>query len=419
MKRILYAGTALFVFGGMVSVQAAEPVKLSIGGEMKQQVIIADQDADGQASVDQQSNAYVNFKGSAKLDNGLDIAVSVETIASQQADSRTAAGATGNGGSGSNSNIRRAYLTLSSSFGQLILGQREDYGFITANSAPDVGWGLQDGDWSNAIASLSDHSSHLGTNTSRYNARSEKITLVTPSFAGFSAGFSYTPDISQARAGALSMASDSDVLNAGGGLNSRNGLNVNRRINRSTFAGDMYLGGVSYKNKFGDVSLNANAAMGQLDLANTRVYQGGLQASYAGFTLGGSVFVREVPNEATVTYVNGVGPSAPTVVGNNAYAKAVMHAGTSFDVGASYKSGPYAVSLGYFQDKSKRNPNATGGGRADSTEVVALSGRYTMGPGVEWRNSFYLVDFKNNGGFSNDNTENNGFAVMTGVMVKF
>lgn len=71
-----------------------------------------------------------------------------------------------------------------------------------------------------------------------------------------------------------------------------------------------------------------------------------------------------------------------------------------------------------FQDKTKRNPNTTGGGRADLTEIIASSGRYTTGQGVEWRNSVYLFDFKSNGGFSNDKTENNGLAIMTGLMAK-
>lgn len=414
MKKLLLASTALLA-GSAFAAQAAEPVKLSVGGFLQGQVIIMDQDKVANAAgavteaanVDTQSFGQINFKGSTKLDNGIGVDVAVETLATQWADSRNASGANGSRGNGNNGNVRRAYLALTSSFGQIILGQREDYGFITANSAPDVGWGVQDGDWGNVFNLPAGYYANWTTNNSRYNARTEKITLITPTFAGFSAGFTYTPDINQGNTGNLAIASDTDtVANAavGGSL-----------INRSAFAGDQYQVGATYTNKFGDVGVKANVAVSQFDVANMTTYQGGLQVTYAGFAVGGSIFNRDVGKSERVY----------TSTGAVYNGRGLMRAGTNFDVGASYTTGPYAVSLGYFQDKSKGLAGATadnansllGLGAAGKTQVYSLAGKYAMGPGVDFRTSFYYADLDSNR--TTQYSENKGFAVISGVRVTF
>lgn len=415
MKKLLLASTALLASSAFAA-QAAEPVKLSVGGFLQGQVIIMDQDKVGTkaapneaANVDTMSFGQINFKGSTKLDNGIGVDVAVETLATQWADSRNASGTNGNRGNGNNANVRRAYLALTSSFGQIILGQREDYGFITANSAPDVGWGVQDGDWGNIFNLPGGYYANWTTNNSRYNARTEKITLITPTFAGFSAGFTYTPDISQANTGNLGIASASDAVAntaVGGSL-----------VNRSAFAGDQYQVGATYTNKFGDVGVKANVAVSQFDVANMTTYQGGLQVTYAGFAVGGSVFTRDVGKSERVY----------TTTGNVYNGRGLMRAGTNYDVGASYTTGPYAVSLGYFQDKSKGLSTATadntqsvlGLGSAGKTQVYSLAGKYAMGPGVDFRTSLYYVDLDSNRASSTAYTENKGFAVISGVRVTF
>ncbi|MEA4836977.1 MAG: porin [Rhodospirillaceae bacterium] len=419
MKKLLLASTALLA-GSAFAAQAAEPVKLSVGGFLQGQVIIMDQDkvksaANGAvteaANVDTMSFGQINFKGSTKLDNGIGVDVAVETLATQWADSRNANGANGNRGNGNNGNVRRAYLTLTSSFGQIILGQREDYGFITANSAPDVGWGVQDGDWGNVFNTPAGYYANWTTNNSRYNARTEKITLITPTFAGFSAGFTYTPDINQSNTGNLVIASDSDTVAGtavGGSL-----------INRSAFAGDQYQVGATYTNKFGDVGVKANVAVSQFDIANMTTYQGGLQVTYAGFAVGGSIFNRDVGKSERVFANNATNTNLAVY-----NAKGLMRAGTNFDVGASYTTGPYAVSLGYFQDKSKglagdaaNLGNSLGLGAAGKTQVYSLAGKYAMGPGVDFRTSFYYADLDSNR--TAQYSENKGFAVISGVRVTF
>lgn len=414
MKKLLLASTALLA-GSAFAAQAAEPVKLSVGGFLQGQVIIMDQDKVANsagavteaANVDTMSFGQINFKGSTKLDNGIGVDVAVETLATQWADSRNASGANGSRGNGNNGNVRRAYLALTSSFGQIILGQREDYGFITANSAPDVGWGVQDGDWGNVFNLPAGYYANWTTNNSRYNARTEKITLITPTFAGFSAGFTYTPDINQGNTGNLVIASDTDTVAntaVGGSL-----------INRSAFAGDQYQVGATYTNKFGDVGVKANVAVSQFDVANMTTYQGGLQVTYAGFAVGGSIFNRDVGKSERVY----------TSTGAVYNGRGLMRAGTNFDVGASYTTGPYAVSLGYFQDKSKGLAGATadnansllGLGAAGKTQVYSLAGKYAMGPGVDFRTSFYYADLDSNR--TTQYSENKGFAVISGVRVTF
>lgn len=388
--------SASFLFLNVAGAQAAEPIKLSIGGFMQQKLVFIDQDAPGRVNVDQQGFGQIDFRGMTKLDNGLGVGVSVEALATQWNDSRNAAGAINNFGNG-NTFVRRAYLTLTSAYGQAIMGQREDYGFIVSNRAPDVGWSTN---WSDVFVSPTNHAGYFETENSRYNARSDKITLITPTLAGLSAGFTYAPDISQRNTGSLAIAGDSDAVPV-------NSVSQSGAVNRSSFAGDMYMGGVAYTAALGEVSVRANATISQFNIANLTTYQGGLQASYAGFTLGGSIFSRSTDGDVW------------DAGGTRRDGKAQMRAGTNWDVGLSYAFGPYAISASYFYDRSKRDASDGFGGRADSTDIYTVSGRYTLGPGVDFRTSLYAVDFKNNSGVSNDSTENSGVALLTGLQVVF
>lgn len=405
MKKILLASTALIAFGA-VSAQAAEPVKLSIGGYLQQVIAYADnRDELNQVKFDQQGFGQVNFVGSTKLDNGLTVAVQVETYASQLNHSRTAAGAIGaRGVTDANSNVRRAYLSVSSAYGQLILGQREDYAFISGVYAPDVGWGMQGGDWGNYLSNPSNHAGYFDSNNSRYSATSEKITLISPSFAGFSVGATYTPDVHQGSAGDLAEGSAADNLGGNTGAGA---------VNRTNFAGDAYTVGAAYANTLGGVGVKGNVGFTQFNIANLRTYQAGLQTSYAGFTLGGALFLRDNDSD---TLNNGT-VATPALVS----AAAATRAGLNWEVGASYATGPYSVSLSYFHDTSKRTTAFNGGtsGAADSTQLIGLSGQYILGPGVQWRNTLYYVDYKNNGGQSTAAFENDGVAVITGLRVNF
>jgi len=403
MKKVLLATTALIAFGA-VSANAAEPVKLAIGGYMIEDVGYAT-NGSGQAksNVDVQSDVNVNFVGSSKLDNGITVGVEVDTFGSQRKDTRNVAY---NGAAG-NSDVKRSFLTASGGFGALIVGEREDALYIIHNSAPDVGdVGLQDGRWFQWVQTPANHRVYTATNTSRYDDRTQKISYVTPSFYGLAAGASYVPSTSLSSAGHASIVSNSDNAN----------LTNTGSVNGTDFGGDVYGAGLTFNNTFGGVSVKADLGAAQANIVGLDVYQGGLQVGYAGFTFGGSILNRHVGSSATVD----VG-SLGRVTGQR-LAKTAAYAGQSWDAGVAYATGPYAVSLGYFGDRSKDDGisgTMGNGGGADSTGVWTLSGAYTMGPGVAWHNSVSKVTYTDGAGGQTAANANKGYAVVTGLRVDF
>lgn len=414
MKKVLLASTALLAFA--TAAQAAEPVKLGIGGYMTENFGYASNKSNifgtgptaaqnNANSVDVQSDVNVNFVGSTKLDNGISVAVEVDTFGSQRKDSRNVAY---NAGAG-NSNVKRSYLTVSGAFGAVIAGEREDALYIVHNSAPDVGnIGLQDGSWFQWVVDPSYHRTYNTTNTARYDNRTNKISYVTPSFYGLAAAASYVPNASLAGSGHTTIPGTTDTA-----VSVKNNL-----VNGTDVNGDVYGAGLAFNNKFGDISVKADAGYAKANAGGLNLYQTGLQVSAWGFTVGGSYLNRNVDSSARVSGLS------------NAAVKSYFYAGQSWDAGVSYTTGPYAVSLGYFHDSSKndvRSNDSTGfitaaqkaQGGADSTSVWSLAGAYTMGPGVVWQNGISYVSYKDGSGLSAVSHKNSGVAAVTGMKVTF
>ena len=424
MKKVLLASAALLALSTVA--QAAEPVKLSIGGYAQEWAGVASNQngtvfststgpagtygsggtvstaADRRTGFDVQDDVNINFVGSTKLDNGITVGVEVDTFGSQRADTR--ANTLGN------DNTKRSFVTLGSAFGTAIVGEREDALYIVHNSAPDVGLGLQDGAWFQWVGNPGQHKLYTATNTSRYDDRTNKISYVTPSWNGLAAAASYVPDISRASGGGTtSMPSSSDVATITAlPLGSVNTVNFG--------GGDLYGAGLAFANTFGDVSIKADAGVGQANIANLRVFQGGTQVSYAGFTLGGSILNRHVANDATLGDVNTNLPQGTNV---NAFTKAAAFAGQSWDLGLAYATGPYSASIGYFHDTTKKYDTTTSlrGFGADSTGVYMLSGKYVMGPGVALQASVARVEYNSAEGYAAE--QNKGWLGVTGVRVDF
>ncbi|HVI52788.1 MAG TPA: porin [Candidatus Sulfotelmatobacter sp.] len=413
MKKVLLASAALLAFG--TAAQAAEPVKLSIGGYAIENLGYAtNKSLENKTTTDVQSDVVVTFTGKTALDNGITVGVNVETFGSQRKDSRTVNGNCGNTGitgtanCGGNGNIKRSYVTVGSAFGTAIVGEREDVGYIVHNSAPNVGpVGAADGTWWQWVAPPSAHRAYTSTDASRYDDRTNKFTYVSPSFYGLAAAFTYAPNISMTQAGHTTITSNSDSAT----------FAPTGTVIGADFGGDLYVGGLAFANTFGDVSVKADFGVGQANIANLRVFQGGTQVSYAGFTVGGSIFNRNVANDATVTTGSG-----STLTGyHGATAQALAYAGQSWDAGVSYATGPYSVSLAFFHDTSK-DSGALGSSHsyaADSTDVWSLGAAYVAGPGVTFRASVSTVDYKDGSDVGAAANKNNGVVAVTGIKVDF
>ena len=366
MKKILLASAGLLALGSF-GAQAAEPLKLSIGGDMNQWVGYASNKSYmNAADVDTMGDAHIDFTGETTLDNGLTVGVFVESNASQDASTHGTVG---------NPAIEESYLYLSGKFGHLSLGQQDNIAATVHNSAPEVsGLGSQDGDWMDFIltpgGNIATQVTYLSTEAT------DNISYLTPSLYGFQLGFSYVPDTVVANSGALSIAQQHQ---------------------------DLYAGSLVYTGELGPVGVSADLSMLSGNTtdsqANSKTYQGGLQVSYAGFTLGGSYMQQNVSSKAAAEL--GAGDSR------------------GFDVGLSYEFEPFAVSLAYFNGKT----DYAGSAGSDKVQAWNLGGSYNVGPGVDLIGSVMRAKFdsKTANDFSTDDgiTKNQGWAVVTGVRVAF
>ncbi|MEX2631763.1 MAG: porin [Tistlia sp.] len=330
MKKLLLSGTALAAAGAVagVAAPAQAQIELGLGGYMWQYVGYANSDtnmgsdSDAFNGFDVKSNSEIFFVGSTTLDNGLKFGVNVQLEANSNAADQ----------------IDESFLFVEGSFGRFNIGSENSAGYLMTYTAPNVGVGI------NSTGILTGFLPQGGGTTAQFfraplgstylevdaNNDSNKITYFTPRFSGFQFGASYLPDPQQ---------------------------DSNSQVDEAT---------VSYRDGF---SLGANfvesfsgfdvAVSGRYDWANDesaastdpRVWSVGAQVGYAGFSVGGS-------------YADADDMGANT--------------GRSYHVGAAYETGPWGVSIGYF------NGEADGSAAPGDDEYQAYEGAvaYALGPGI-------------------------------------
>ena len=390
MKKVLIASTAL-VAATMFSAGAAsasEKIKLNLGGFSKWWVVGQWQKDDFQANyndadtqgdfnnVDVKGDNEVYFGGSTTLDNGLQVGIDVQLEGNKEDDI-----------------IDESYVWLAGGFGKVIVGSKNNGTYLIHNTAPDAA-----GNWNESgimtghgtaivkpdkVATITPGSKTGNTTAILTDGDSEGITYVSPTFYGLTFGATYKPNSSE---------------------DDRTTVELKEQI-----ASDIYGAGVLYANTFGGVGVkadfgwatyeveNANAKATDRTIANylkdksgVNEYSTGLNLSYAGFTLGGSY--RKVAADRGVDGLDG-------------------HA---WDVGVQYASGPYAVSLAYYQSKVEGDTN---NGGDDEIEFIQLSGKYNLGAGVDALASIGHAKFEDETGL--DQNENKGWTVMTGLSMSF
>lgn len=403
MKKLLI-GTSALVAAGLVAgaAHAADPIKLNVGGFAGAYVTFADQDegflrnggrtnAAGNAltevsGVDVNGDAEVIFTGSTTLDNGLKVSFKTEMEA---------------GGRHLGDPVDEYNISVAGSFGTIVMGADDNALAAIAVTSPRVGGRLYGGAFSegdvvvgNVI--LAPSNAFAGTGVSAPNATfvntggdAETISYISPSFAGFTVGATYMPNAGD---------EDSNVT--------PNGLNTT----------DAYGIGAAYNGEFGGVGLKVAGGWLTADASNQTAvaastisdydeYQIGANVSYAGFTFGGGF--RHINTELST--------AVPAALGRDRDQQA-------WDLGVSYKTGPYGVSLAYFSSKAE---NATGT-TDDTRQVWELNGEYAMGPGVALIGGIAHAKFED--GYNptvvvapgaRQAFENSGWAVSSGISLSF
>ncbi|MBF0268070.1 MAG: porin [Alphaproteobacteria bacterium] len=391
MKKVLFGTTALVAAGMFgTAAQAAEPIKLSVGGFMNQFMAIGDVDSYTYATgrvreygnVSLVSDTEVHFKGATTLDNGLKVAVVIELEAE-----RTAS-ATGR-------NSDQQFVTLSGGWGQVRVGEMLNAAQLVHNQAPTAG--ANNADAVNMFPSSVPNGNTMTGMANQYTSVdgianagrcSMAIDYISPMFGPFAFGITYTPNI-----------------NSRGFAQEGNSLN------------DLMGAAFVYADKWGPVAVNADVAYARFDydhsinvtgsLTNnaTGVVHGvpvGVKLGYAGFEFGGS-YIRIMDSMKT-----GQGTA------NNAAAGSFD--GYAFDVGAAYTTGPWKFGYAYYKS-SLAGDIVTNQGR-DKQDVHNGGGQYTMGPGVVvTANVAYLKNQEENATTVGNKQES--LALITGLKLSF
>jgi len=366
MKKFL-AGTTALVAATIVAgqAQAADPIKLSLGGFAEAWVGYADQDtlgANDYASVLVQQDTEIYFRGSTKLDNGLTVAVNMDKEADR-----------------GNTGMDDVFVSVSSdALGTVKLGATKGASYGLSNTSPDVGIGLNDGDVQNWISeNIAGGTNDFDTLTS--SADGQKVVYLTPNFAGFQAGASY----------GIVPNSVSGAVNVGG---------------TNTGSDIQYNVGVAYSGEFGGVSVGADVNYELIDnggsngtsVNNEAIGRGGLSIGVAGFTIGGSL-----------AYSSNIGAVS-------------SRDGKAWDAGVSYATGPYAVSLSYLTvSEDDKTAGSTGIPLEDEQSAWMLSGAYDLGAGVALKGSVFSVDNDDASATGSTTNDNDGYGVVAGLKVSF
>ena len=336
MKKILLGSTAIVAAGMIASVptaDAASKMKLGVGGYMEQWFGFTSgddgvaQDYSGFSTV---SDGEIHFKGKTKLDNGISVGVNVQLEAQQGGDQ-----------------IDEQYMTVSGGFGQIIIGDENSAMYKMHYAPSDYGIGMNSGDntaWNKPVSDAEGDSINMGSHyRSPFGATyiepdavndSAKISYFTPRVSGFQLGLSYAPDGSQ----------------------DNNGL-----PNRDAVNSDYIMVGANFVQKMGGMSVGISGGYGTV--TDAAAGGGEPEATSFGIKMGmGGI-------SAGVAYANFSDHGTKDQEGLMA--------------GVAYSSGPMGVSVSYYHGEKDGNNGdaATLDGQAER-DVIHLSAKYAMGPGV-------------------------------------
>lgn len=375
MKKLLLAGVAAFAVASVATPASAE-VDLSLGGYFSGYGAFVDQDEDAVTAGEVRNfdilrNTEVHLSGETTLDNGLTVGAHLEMKADP------------NSGQANDSfDIKESYVYFSGGWGRVNFGAEDGAAYLLQVAAPSADSnvdGLRQyiqpfnyGELDGATATLTP----VGAIDYQNNASGtvDKLTYLTPVFAGFQAGLSYTPD----------PASGDDL----GGV---------RLDNQANALGDFVDLAARYEGEFEGVGFAVGAGYttaGQEGAAGVAVtddfneWNVGLDLNVAAFGLG-------------VVYTES----------NNALAETVaLTDEETLVVGADWTNGNFKVGASYLNTD---NINST-----DDLNVTRYTGGvvYTYGPGMTFRGSIQQTEFENGGGAGVDV---DGTAVLLGTQINF
>ncbi|MDA0785088.1 MAG: porin [Proteobacteria bacterium] len=340
-KQVLLGGTALASVAVLAlpanagQVGSKDSMSVTLGGEFRFQVGLVDQDVSAAAGRGYQfkvDESEVKVKASNTANNGLKYGISIEL----------------NAGAGDGSAADEAYAFIDSAdWGRVEMGDQDDATDRIYVESDDILVGRKgpDGD----VVDYFSFGTGGGVSATGNTVTSDdtKITYFTPRFAGFQLGGSLTPDTGETSGGAATADADNDgdfenVIGIG--------ANYSGKFDDVSFV-------VSLTGEFGDSETAAGAdTEGELETIAV-----GATVNFAGFGLGAG-------------YVD-FAESGQTAANMAAGADS----GSYYTLGGSYTTGPWGVSLNWFESTKA---NTTGISDTD-IQIISLDVAYAVAPGWE------------------------------------
>jgi hypothetical protein len=395
MKKVLLATTALL---GLVALSApvqADPLKVTVGGSVAFEAGYADEDFDNNyRNYDFTSTPDVAFGAEGKASNGLVYGGKVEVSKQSSFDN--------NGARTDSIEFNKAVTYLSGKWGRVELGDEESAANrLTVTAPTGFGTGGFAGDYQKflLINTVGDTTSFNLTRSGEGSVfrslaasykptltesgletyeHSTKVTYLTPKFAGFQLGVSYTPKVGDT----LTSVSRDKYTSYSGAL----------PASASQYE-DLIETAANYSYKF-DNGLGLGASVGynyakavktttaNADRENLGSLNAGLSGSYQGFTLGGG-------------YTNS---------GQSGLRKATQtsdDSAQSYNVGLQYATGPFAVGVNYLNAEAEGDVTDADNNKL---QVVGLGGTYELAPGLSTFAEVDFVNYESEGAFLSGNT---------------
>lgn len=430
MKKQLLATTAL-VAGGLIAgvAQAAEPIKLSLGGYVTTGLTVREQDNVATAAgVDDRNYTTVNttnaagatvsvptttdlgrtdqfweaevwFVGETTLDNGIKVGVNIQLEAYTSSDQ-----------------VDEHYVYVQGGFGRLVVGAENSAAYIMHYSAPSPTGGQFGADSPNFFPFRAPPSQAVGSvrTFNQLTSDANKITYYTPRFApGFQFGISYTPD-DDSSGGAQGVTAGG--CRGGCAFDAGNGISDNDQANHHHFVET----GVNFVRSINGVDLAFDVNFGtgfvEKQTRNTTVtgldrtlkqrysWGAGFNVGYAGFTFGAGYLFDN----------RGIQAISGSDVNRHDWAAGVTYGAGPWLVGvnAGYAiSGDGEVLVNHPITGPRYNRRSK-----DSLIYGEVGGQYTLGPGIR---VFSTVNFAKYEGNDTATEESTGVAWSTGFRLSF
>lgn len=380
MKKILLASTAL-VGLAIVSAPAHAEIKTDIGGYFRGYGVYADNnEAAGAANslrkFEFRRNNELHFNGETTTDMGLTVGAHSEL--------EIADNTTGN-------IVNETYAYFSGGWGRFNFGSEDGAAYLLQVAAPSGDSNVDgmrnyiaglnpktNGTFATGIVAGNDNDltgivGLVNTQSLKYDhadfRNTDRLTFLTPKFNGFQAGVSYAPKVGQlgVNNGLAGMTADKTAGDTGAVWEG------SARYD-GEFQGFGFSAGAGYSDSQLEAKNTAPAAVTDVAIADDgiRTWNGGLNVSFSGFSLGGSYLRADTSNAAFNTAAVSMDVQQDTYV-----------------LGAGYDNGPYHAGVSYLNQQTERDASgATANDLAaykQENDRWTVGGGYTFGPGMTFR----------------------------------